>query len=419
MEVAAEACSGAPPAAPPAVSVIIPARDADATLPATLASVLAQDYRAATEVIVADGSRTPATADLLRRRFPQVRVVPNPEGGISTGLNRALRVARHPIIARCDAHAVFPAGYLTRAVGTLLRVGAANVGGRVNPVGATAFERAVALATTTPLAAGGARYRIGGVAGPVDTVFPGVYRRGPLLAAGGFDETLLRNEDYELELAAAGAWGDGMVRSGPGGGLPAPWQPAGAGAAVFRVRPLEAGGALPPSPVVAAPATGRSAAAGGAGRVGRAGSGRAGSDRAGSGRAPDRRRRPDPHARAGGRHCAAGGRGRHPARLLPAAARRGGRDRRSPPLPRGGAAAAGGGHHPPRLGARLFRGGAGPRSRPAHGCPTKGTGTTEMPASAQATVSRSRWAPSSQVPNPSGADQRHALRPISTCPIST
>ncbi len=195
---AAEACSGAPPAAPPAVSVIIPARDADATLPATLASVLAQDYRAATEVIVADGSRTPATADLLRRRFPQVRVVPNPEGGISTGLNRALRVARHPIIARCDAHAVFPAGYLTRAVGTLLRVGAANVGGRVNPVGATAFERAVALATTTPLAAGGARYRIGGVAGPVDTVFPGVYRRGPLLAAGGFDETLLRNEDYEL-----------------------------------------------------------------------------------------------------------------------------------------------------------------------------------------------------------------------------
>ena len=72
------------------------------------------------------------------------------------------------------------------------------MGGRVNPVGFSFFERAVALATSTPLGAGGARYRIGGAEGPVDTVFPGVFRREALAAAGGFDESLLRNEDYEL-----------------------------------------------------------------------------------------------------------------------------------------------------------------------------------------------------------------------------
>ena len=182
----------------PPVSVIIPARHAEATLPAALDSVTAQDYGGDVEVIVADGSETSAIRDLVRRRFPQVRVVPNPEREIPTGLNHALRVARHSIIARCDAHAVLPPGYVTRAVGTLLRTGAANVGGRVHAVGSTCFERAVGLATTTWFGAGDARYRIGGAEGPVETVFPGVFRRDALDAVGGFDETLLRNEDYEL-----------------------------------------------------------------------------------------------------------------------------------------------------------------------------------------------------------------------------
>ena len=182
----------------PPVSVIIPVRDAEATLARALESVLAQDYAGGFEVIIADGSERDATGELVRQRFPEVQVVPNPGREIPCGLNCALRVARHPIVARCDARAELPAGYLTRAVGTLLRTGAVNVGGRQNPIGRTRFERAVALATSTPLCAGDARYRIGGVEGLVDTVFLGVFRRDAVDEVGGFDETLFRNEDYEL-----------------------------------------------------------------------------------------------------------------------------------------------------------------------------------------------------------------------------
>ena len=182
----------------PAVSVILPARNAETTLPATLDSILSQDYPGGIEVIVADGSETAATADLLRARYPQVLRVDNPDRGISAGLNRALAAARHPVVQRCDAHAVLPPGYIARAVEVLIRTGAVNVGGRVNPIGTTPFERAVALATVTRLGAGDARYRVGGPPGPVDTVFPGTFRRAAVDAAGGFDETLLRNEDYEL-----------------------------------------------------------------------------------------------------------------------------------------------------------------------------------------------------------------------------
>ena len=73
----------------------------------------------------------------------------------------------------------------------------ASEGGRTMRGGAR-WVLAVALAMTTPLGAGDARYRIGGPEGPVDTVWLGVYRRDALQAAGGFDESLLRNQDYAL-----------------------------------------------------------------------------------------------------------------------------------------------------------------------------------------------------------------------------
>ena len=195
---AAAAGAGAGQGGPPPVSVIVPARNAGRTLPATLRSILAQDYDGPVEVIVAEGSPNPENRDLLRREFPGVQVLHNTAGTIPAGLNLALAAASHAVIARCDAHTVLPAGYIARAVDTLLRTGAAGAGGRQKPAGVTFFERAVALATSTPLGAGDARYRIGGPAGPVDTVFLGVYRRAALEAAGGWDEGLLRNEDYAL-----------------------------------------------------------------------------------------------------------------------------------------------------------------------------------------------------------------------------
>ena len=181
----------------PPVSVIIPARNAEATLPAALRSVLSQTYQGAIEVIVADGA-APQAMGQASRLFPEVRVVANPDGSTPAGLNTALQAATHDVIVRCDAHSTLPPDYIARAVQTLRRTGAANVGGVQIPTGTTSFERAVALATTTPLGVGHARYRLGGAEGPADTVYLGVFRNDALRAAGSFDNTLLRNQDYEL-----------------------------------------------------------------------------------------------------------------------------------------------------------------------------------------------------------------------------
>ena len=182
----------------PSLSVILPARNAETALPAALDSILSQDYPGPVETIVADGSDTPATAEAVRRSYPSVRVIANPERTAPHGLNRALEAASGRIVVRCDAHAVFPPGYLRRVAATIARTGAANVGGRQQPVGVSFFERAAAAAMTTFLGAGNARYRLGGAEGPTDTVYLGAFRREALEAAGGFNTALKRNQDYEL-----------------------------------------------------------------------------------------------------------------------------------------------------------------------------------------------------------------------------
>jgi glycosyltransferase involved in cell wall biosynthesis len=192
------------PMGKPFVSVVIPARNAAGAVTRSVEAALAQDYPGPFEVIVADGASTDGTAQAAAEAG--ARVVLNPEVTTPAGLNAAIAAARGEIIARCDAHAVLPPGYLSRAVETLERTGAANVGGLQTAVGEGFFQRAVAIAQSTPLGVGDARYRLGGEPGPVDTVYLGVFRRSALERVGGFDPSFERNQDYELNwrLRAAG-----------------------------------------------------------------------------------------------------------------------------------------------------------------------------------------------------------------------
>lgn len=186
--------------AEPTVSVVVPARNAASTLPACIDSAVTQDP-APHEVVIAVGpstDRTREVADELARRCPSVRVVENRDGTTSAALNTAIAASSGQVVARLDAHAELTRGYLGRAVALLRETGAANVGGRQVPVAEEGFARAVALAMVSRTGAGGATYRVGGTPGDVDTVYLGVFRREALAAVGGFDEELLRNQDYVL-----------------------------------------------------------------------------------------------------------------------------------------------------------------------------------------------------------------------------
>ena len=114
-------------------------------------------------------------------------------------LNLAIAAARHDILVRVDGHGELGDRYIARAVELLAETGAANVGGVMEARGRTPFEQAVAFVYTSRYGLGGAAFHQGDVpAGPADTVFLGVFDKAEVQAVGGFDETMFRAQDWEL-----------------------------------------------------------------------------------------------------------------------------------------------------------------------------------------------------------------------------
>ena len=191
----------------PTVSVVLPIRNEVAHIEAVLGRLLEQDYprHQVIEILIVDGRSEDGTRDAIARFQQQhpdagIRVLDNPRRIASAALNIGISAAQGEVVVRMDGHAVPATNYISRCIDALHRTGAANVGGVVEPVGRTAFGAAVALATRHPLGAGDARYRVGGSAGDVDTVMYGAFRRDVFEHIGLFDESMVVNEDYELNV---------------------------------------------------------------------------------------------------------------------------------------------------------------------------------------------------------------------------
>ncbi|WP_298741638.1 glycosyltransferase family 2 protein [uncultured Microbacterium sp.] len=185
------------------VTFVMPVLNEEAYLARAVASVLAQDIDGPLELILALGPSTDGTdaiARALAEDDPRVRLVANPEADIPVGVNRAIRAGIHPTVVRVDAHSALEPGYAHRALQTLDRTRAANVGGVMRAEGQTPFQRAVAGAYNSPIGLGGGAYHSGGEEGPAESAYLGVMRRAVLEEVGLFDESLRRGEDWELNL---------------------------------------------------------------------------------------------------------------------------------------------------------------------------------------------------------------------------
>jgi GT2 family glycosyltransferase len=173
----------------PGVSIVMPVLNEEHHLRTAVAHVLAQEYPGRLELLMAMGPSTDRTNEVaaeIVRSDERVRCIDNPTGTTGAGLNLGLREALYDVIVRVDGHAM------------LSRTGADNVGGVMAAEGVTDFQRAVARAMTSRLGVGQARFHVGGHEGPVETVYLGVFRRSALERVGGYDETFLRAQDWEL-----------------------------------------------------------------------------------------------------------------------------------------------------------------------------------------------------------------------------
>ncbi len=190
----------------PFVSIVLPIRNEADHIGACISRLLDQDYpHERMEIIVVDGMSDDGTRARLRElqatsRRVAIRVIDNPAMIVPTGLNLAIQAARGDVIVRMDGHTTPALDYVSACVAALRTSGAANVGGVIEPTGLTPMGEAIAIVTSHPLGVGDAKYRTGGAAGNVDTVPFGAFRRDVFERVGLFDESMVRNQDYEMNV---------------------------------------------------------------------------------------------------------------------------------------------------------------------------------------------------------------------------
>jgi glycosyltransferase involved in cell wall biosynthesis len=188
---------------PDGVSFVMPVLNEIDYLEHAVQSVLAQDVGGPTELVLALGPSSDGTTALAQRLADgdaRIRLVQNPHAHIPVGLNAAIRASRYPTIIRVDAHSELSPGYARRALETLRRTGAANVGGVMRADGRTPFQSAVARLYNSPVGLGGGAYHGGAPEGEAESAYLGVMRREVLDEVGLFDESIRRGEDWELNL---------------------------------------------------------------------------------------------------------------------------------------------------------------------------------------------------------------------------
>lgn len=205
------------------IVVAIPTLNEEKAIGDILRSLAAErDQFSQLDIVVADGGssdRTVAIAEEAARRWPFVHLMHNGKVLQSAAVNM---VARHfadtDILIRCDAHATYPARYIEQLIASLRRMRADSVVVPMDSTGKTAFEKAVAWVSDTPIGSGGSGHRGGQKSGFVDHGHHAAFRTQAFLSAGGYDESFRHNEDAELDcrLSASGCriFLDAQIRIG-------------------------------------------------------------------------------------------------------------------------------------------------------------------------------------------------------------
>ncbi|MDY6878140.1 MAG: glycosyltransferase family 2 protein [Chloroflexota bacterium] len=196
----------------PVVSLVVPMYNETDFIAQCLDSLVEQDYpTGCLELLIVDGMSTDNSAAIVQAymaKYANVRLLQNPRRLTPVAFNVGIRAAQGDLIGLVSSHCSLATDYVSQCVHHLQETGAWNVGGRQQTKGQdNLVSQLIALATTSPFGIGGSKFHYSNKAQYVDTVYMGVYPRWVFDKVGLFDETLVRNQDYEFNhrvLAAGG-----------------------------------------------------------------------------------------------------------------------------------------------------------------------------------------------------------------------
>ena len=178
-----------------AVSVVVPTFNRSATIDRALGSVMAQT-RPPDEIVVVDDGSTDTTSALVRRDFPEARVIEQDNRGVSAARNRGIRSSSGDVIAFLDSDDEWLPNKLEKQLAEMTRFPDRPLchtdeiwirrGRRVNQMdkhkkyGGFIFKRCLPLCVVSPSSA--------------------LLRRSLFESVGLFDESLPACEDYDMWL---------------------------------------------------------------------------------------------------------------------------------------------------------------------------------------------------------------------------
>ena len=186
------------------VSIIMPAYNVAPYLAAAIESVCCQTFRDIELLVIDDGStdQTREIAMAWASRDARVRVLYQPNGGISSARNHGLRVSSAPFIALLDSDDIWAPDYLQAQLDILhahpevdvVTGNAYFLGSRLDGQLARPFPDTRPAPDLVTL-----------IADEQSVFIMSVFRRRVYETIGGFDEALRTNEDYDYWLRAATA----------------------------------------------------------------------------------------------------------------------------------------------------------------------------------------------------------------------
>lgn len=187
------------------LSIIIPCRNEEEYIERCIKSILAFEKlnEISHEIFFVDGMSTDRTIEILLDysvQFENIRILNNPKLIQAAALNIGIARASGKYILRLDAHSEYPSDYLLKIIKTAKRTNADNVGGIfiTKPGGNTYNAYLVQALTTHKFGVGDSGFRTGAREGKTDTVPYGYFKREIFEKYGGFDERLVRAQDYEF-----------------------------------------------------------------------------------------------------------------------------------------------------------------------------------------------------------------------------
>ena len=182
----------------PAVTVVVPVRNAVATIDRCIRALLAQEYpHHRFEILIVDNNSHDGTRRRLETFENRLIVLDEPKRGASAARNAGVRRASSELIAFTDADCVAERSWVRELVQQHRSDGQTDIiGGRIEPYQpATAVERFAGRLMDQESA-------ISHETTPYVITANMLARRSDLLRLGLFDDRLLRGQDVDLSLRA-------------------------------------------------------------------------------------------------------------------------------------------------------------------------------------------------------------------------